>query len=69
MKDKAYRTTFSFLIDATIHRSLKDAAKKDKTTMSKLLREAIDMKLRDINSQNGTIELMEEELKDEGTGK
>ena len=55
MKNKNYRTNFTFLIDSGTHARMKYLSKQKKTTMSQILRDGIRMKLKEMESPEGDV--------------
>ena len=55
MKNKNYRTNFTFMINSETHARMKYLAKQKKTTMSQILRDAIQVKLKEMESPEGDV--------------
>ena len=60
MRDRNYHTSLNLLIEPAAYQRLKMAATLKKTSMSKLVREGINMKLDKIDKENNAIMQKEE---------
>lgn len=55
MKKKMYHTLINLLIEVRQYQRLRMVAKLQKTSMSKLIRDGIDLKLAQIDKENNAI--------------
>ena len=55
MKKKTYQTLINLLIEARQYQKLRMVAQLQKTSMSKLVRQGIDLKLAQIDKENNSI--------------
>ena len=55
MKKKTYQTLINLLIEARQYQKLRMIAQLQKTSMSKLVREGIDLKLAQVDKENDSI--------------
>ena len=55
MRDRNYHTSLNLLMEPAAYQRLKMAATLKKTTMSKLVREGINMKLDKIDKENNAV--------------
>jgi hypothetical protein len=55
MKKKTYQTLINLLIEARQYQRLRMVAQLQKTSMSKLVRDGIDLKLAQVDKQNNAI--------------
>ena len=55
MKKKTYQTLINLLIEARQYQRLRMIAQLQKTSMSKLVREGIDLKLAQVDKENDSI--------------
>ena len=56
MRKRTYHTSVNLLIEAGLYQRLKLTAKLKKTSMSKLVREGIKLKLAQIDKENNAFE-------------
>jgi hypothetical protein len=57
MKKKTYQTLINLLIEARQYQRLRMTAQMQKTSMSKLVREGIDLKLAQVDKENKAINI------------